>query len=584
VRLARTICLTLAMLFVLPASVAVADDYGKNLLILKKALREGNCSQALEASTRMVEEEPERPGAYLQLADSHACLGDPISAFGNYMTYLSLGGTEDVERHIDEMLDGLPELRVIIAAVEVKEIRPFMAMSEYSSTALDEMPPGLHCRLDGVDADLGTRLAQVENSGCTVRVFPNLSMTVEIGAQGFQSSTVATGVIAAGESRDVETQLVRTRGSRSIQDGSWVSSTLAGHRAIVLDGDGGRHPVVGEPVWVPSGDYAVEYETDGGLQLLQSEVSVPADVATCLDLTVMKAAQLASSHGLVRLLPSDERYRVELTPTDGHDQAEAIVLVPDEPVDALSGKYDVSVFMRVGEEDGEVEVFSEEVELTLQAGPAASILEQAEIRGTIRATWFASVELSALPDDAVIWPGKGSTAELTVDAEGRTWLQASPGTIQLDVVAPWRERWHKDLQLAPRQKLFLEYDAAILAQRDRARTLRGIGTATLVAGGVATVLAAVLSGVASSKRADALAADAAYMDLDGGPSESDLYTQYDQQRRDAADSATSHNQAARVLLGVGGISLGVGFVLQIAAPRDPNRKVLLGLEPLETME
>jgi hypothetical protein len=81
------------VLALLAAAPARADEkLDKKLFLLERALKNGDCGQALSVANTLVSEFPAAPAAQLSLAKSHLCAGDPVRAFDAWARFGALGG------------------------------------------------------------------------------------------------------------------------------------------------------------------------------------------------------------------------------------------------------------------------------------------------------------------------------------------------------------------------------------------------------------------------------------------------------------------------------------------------------------
>ena len=563
---------------------AGADSYGKDLLLLKKALRDNNCAQAYEAASRMTSEQPARPDAFAHLGDAQACLDKLFEAYQSYRQYEHLGGDEDVSVRLAGILGRLPRVDFTISAVEVPAARPFMTRAEYTKQPVRPLPSDLTCELEGVTEDQLAELVTTDDDGCVVRVPPGELVTVHVRASGFEQQSLQVHPVSLGQTVTASVEIARTLGATSLTEGSWVLSTLEDYPAVFLVRSGDEHPVGREPVWVPAGLHEVAVYTDQGVKIAVDKVEIPQGQSAPIDLTGFQRERLQSLHGEVGLRFGDVEYRAELTSKVPVNEGETISLSPGERAHVLAGVHRVVIY-RLGSSTGEGEAeyvaSDDDVELVVRAGTVASLLEQGDMRRGVEKTWFASVAVTNIPVGARAFLGTQEVGPVGVDQVNDLSFLLRPGRYDLSVVAPWRNPWRAPLDLGPKQSAGLVYDAGLLTSRDKAMKMRKLATASFIAGGVTTVVAAVLAGAASSRQQAAQAADEDYMSFDGGIDDEGAYLDLDSARREHARDAMQLQNASGLLFGVSGAVLGFGVVLEIGAPRDPNRPVLSGIRPFE---
>ena len=569
-----------ALMVACPVS-ARADDYGKNLLLLGKALRDGNCTQAMTAALGMTTKYPERPEAFLFLGEALECDGEAFPAIGAYRTYSTLGGSERVDDRITRAVSGLARVEVRVTAVRAPEPSPFMPRVEYVTEPLDGLPDGLQCDIEGLRTEVADDLIVVHDRGCAVHLPPTGPIAIRVKAEHYSTQIVEIRDHSEGAVWEVDAELTLRSGTVSIDEGAWVQATASGYRASMVDAQGARHELASMPAWVPSGSYPVFYETDGGLTLFGDSVFVPADSTASLDLSMMEWRRLTRSHGEIGLLPEDLEYSAELTALGGASSGEVVAFGPGGFRDLRSGAYRVVVFKSAAPGvagDYRAVILDDEIDLQLHADSRASLLDLADFRDRAETVWHTALRVEQLPEGALLWLD-GRQLKLPDVSPGRQLrLGLTPGRYRLDVIAPWREPFHRVVELAPQQDLLLQYDERRVRQFGRARVMRGLGFAALAAGVASVVTSIIVFAVGNAASNEARIADQQYQDLDGGAAEDGKYGYYDSQRQQLATEANHLYSVSGGLLGVGGGFLGAGLVLQITAPRDPNRRILVGLD------
>ena len=569
-RVRATLHLVLALLW-LPACPAMADAYGKNLLLLKKALRDGNCTQAYESAERLVQEDPRRPEGYLYLADALLCLDRPWNALlacGNYRT---AGGEEDVESRLNRAKAALPLVTIAIRAFEAQPPGDFSRLSEFRSVPLSVPPDDTCCTIAGVEEELQGLLVEDLAHGYRVRVPPWQTSTITIDAEGFQRSVLR---VEAGSPGTKGHAIAELRKEAANTAGVWLYSTVDRYRARLLVGGEARHDLTTDSIWIPPGEYEVSVTPAGlpDMVLLQEPMSVDRETTRSVDVTGPAADELDRLHGDVGMASVDRDYRVELHwLLPGHD-GRTTELAPGEAVHVLAGRYRVLLSRVVHTADGvgdPVVVLDREEVLDVRTDRQLRLPTDA-MRAEAEQGWLAALRVKYLPGRSVLRLD-GRLVGMP-DASGEIRVSLDPGPHELNVVAPWHERWDISIRLESREYGTAVFDAKLLAEYEKSRKMRRIGTFNTIVGGASLLAAIVVGAMAEVQYQTAIQADLAYHDLDTDDDAD--FRHYDALRREHASHYTGLATLAGILTGVGGTAASVGITIHIVAPRDPNLPAL----------
>lgn len=565
--------LSLVVVCLSASSVARADAYGKNLLLLNKALRDGNCEQAYEAADRLVREEPDRPDAHVYLGDALLCLDRPWEALTAYLAYRDRGGRDDVAERIEDAVDGMPRVILALRAFEVPEPTPYGRWSDFSEVPLTTPPDDATCTVEGVPPEVQEFVVEKLAHGFAVRVPPFRNTTLEVSAEGFERTLL---IVNSPSPRDKPKATAELRRGGVDAPGSWVFSGLEAYDARLVVGDQ-TYRLTGDPIWVPPGSYelSIAARVAPGLEVLRESLTVPDEAAGTFDVTGHRQQQLDLLHGDVGVSREDSGYQIELHwKLPGHE-GQTTSLSPGKKAHILTGPYRLQLYRVVRTADGEsdpVMVVEEEGNLNVRADRVTRMPTESMLRHA-RANWFAQLRIAELPESSILRLDDELAG--SPDDRGLIHLALDPGPHDLVVLAPWRERWQSTVRLESTELGEVRFDAPFVASYERARKLRTGGTISLIASGVSLVTSLVLGAVYEYQYQSAVNADEAYHRITG--SSTSEYARLDALRRHHASQADAAGAAAGVFLGVGFAAGGAGLTLHIVAPRDPNRQELRSL-------
>jgi len=564
-----------SLILVLP-TVARGDDYDKNLLLLRKALREGNCPQAYEASSRLVQIEPDRPEAYLGLGDAAMCMMRRYEALTAWVRYRDLGGTDDVGPLIEEALGHLTPVRIDVSIWEHAVPGPFVRRSQFEPrSALDRMPRHLTCDVAGVDGALQGVLARVDDNGCEVRVVPGRSATIEVTAAGFSWVDVPVPSPVQGVPQQAVVELVREADPGDF-GGQWVCATTEYGALMDLDGNEPQ-PLAADPVWVPSGTYRVELSSPSGDVLDILDLDVGASITDIVDVTGPRLGALRRSHGQVFIPGAEPDLRARLVSGRPGQEGVEVVLEPGSKQEVLTGTYVVLLERRArGDaiDDREwFELYSGSVDIEVWADRPVDLLS-GPLREIIDEAWIARIEVSDVPRGSYVFVDDVQVAFDGLEDRSVFAGRIRPGNYTFRVASNWRDPWERTISLEPRSETQLVYNARLLPTYGKARDMRRAALATVIGGGLSFVASAVFYVLGGQSFTLAKRADSHYLALEGGIDQEGYYIEYDQTRREMLDQSVGHFTASGVFLGVGGVCVGTSLLLYLLSPKDPARKVL----------
>ena len=573
----RLVLAALAVLLSMAApQIAAADDYDKNLLLLRKALREGNCAQAHDASQRLVQIDPDRAEAYLGLGDAAMCLSRHYDALVAWTRYQAHGGDEDLTDKIALARRHMATVDVTITTWEEALPEPFMSQAEFEPLVPTyEDARQLSCTLVGVGRDVQDALVDINDGLCTVSVPPGRASVIEVTARGHTVVNVPVNNPSPGTRLRAEAALVR-EASGDMLDGQWVCATSDYPADLGLEA-GGELPLEETPVWVPAGTYTLQVSTPHGDPLETTAIEVVPGPTHLFDVTGPRRSDHRRMHGPVSIPVEEIDLRASLTSRVPGHEGETLSLTPGEPREIFTGVYEV-VLERLDpgdtvEDDAWFEVFRGEQQISVHAGRTSNLLSGSLLEEHDE-SWVSEITLADVPRGSrVLYDGE--TTNLVADEERNSFIaRARPGNHTLTVISNWRPAWERTVLAEPETRIDLTYDAEVLPRYYKARKMHRGAIIPLAAGGAALIASGALYALSIRSMGEAITVDASYHALDGGVADEDLYIQYDSDRYAWFEQATDERAAAGVFLGVGGVSLSVSGLIYLLAPKDPSRRIL----------
>lgn len=386
--------LTLAV----PAQAEEQGDLNKRKFILERALKKGDCNQALEMAEKLVAQQPGDVGLLSILGDTKVCLGDWTGAWSAYRDYLDNGGEaariaegmEQVEAHL-----GTAEISVGVASG--LSLPPW----EQVAIAVDCAPPkGV------VESNPGTYLASGLNPGsCGIQVrAPELD-------QG-----IARVDVQAGQRSQVTIRLDRQRLAQV--DVDTLDTRIRLRLATGGEGDPRSHEVVGDgSMNVPVGKGVVQAD------FVDQEVSYPFPLTEgTLQLPLPSAYQFNAGgrQAYALFAPGSAAYPVQV----------------ELPLPGDSGRV-VKVVGELPANPGQVRTS----ELDLSAHPAVSAWSQlAEVNGDARKKKFQIGTLCLLGAGSTVLAAQQFYSAIGAAADARAVSDPSLGSDYESFVATGRRQ------------------------------------------------------------------------------------------------------------------------------------------------